>query len=77
MRSELALDLGARAGRASLAPKVWESSLVPYRRTGYRTAVMHHGKLRERGTHDELLAKHGIYAKLYRLHFAEHGAART
>ena len=39
--------------------------------------VMHHGKLRERGTHDELLAKQGIYAKLYRLQFAEHGAARS
>ncbi len=39
--------------------------------------VMHHGKLRERGTHDELLAKHGIYAKLYRLQFAEHSPART
>lgn len=29
--------------------------------------VMHHGQLREQGTHQELLAKNGIYKKLYDL----------
>lgn len=33
--------------------------------------VMHRGRLRESGTHDELLAKNGIYAKLYQLQFSE------
>ena len=32
--------------------------------------VMHRGQLRERGTHEELLAQNGIYARLYRLQFA-------
>jgi ATP-binding cassette subfamily B protein len=36
--------------------------------------VMHRGKLREQGTHDELLAKGGIYARLYQLQFSEAGA---
>jgi ATP-binding cassette subfamily B multidrug efflux pump len=33
--------------------------------------VMHHGQLREMGTHQELLAMHGIYWKLYQLQYKE------
>jgi ATP-binding cassette subfamily B protein len=33
--------------------------------------VLHHGKLRERGTHAELLAQGGIYARLHALQFRE------
>jgi len=33
--------------------------------------VMHRGRLRESGTHDELLAQNGIYARLYQLQFSE------
>jgi len=33
--------------------------------------VLHHGKLRESGTHAELLAANGIYAKLHALQFRE------
>lgn len=36
-----------------------------------RILVMHRGKLRESGTHEELLRMNGIYAKLYALQFAE------
>ncbi len=35
-----------------------------------RILVMHHGVLREEGTHRELLAKGGLYARLYQLQFA-------
>jgi ATP-binding cassette subfamily B protein len=35
--------------------------------------VLHHGQVRERGTHRELLAKRGLYERLYRL---QAGAAR-
>jgi ATP-binding cassette subfamily B multidrug efflux pump len=37
-----------------------------------RIIVLHRGQVREVGTHTELLAKGGIYAKLYRLQFTEH-----
>jgi ABC-type multidrug transport system fused ATPase/permease subunit len=38
--------------------------------------VLHQGRVAETGTHEELLAHEGIYAKLYRLQFAreEHAA---
>ena len=29
--------------------------------------VLHHGQVRERGTHRELMAKRGLYERLYRL----------
>jgi len=34
-----------------------------------RILVMHRGELREQGTHEELLAKRGIYARLYELQY--------
>ena len=33
--------------------------------------VLHHGEIRERGTHAELLAQKGLYERLYRLQFEE------
>lgn len=36
-----------------------------------RILVMHHGRLREQGTHDELLKVGGIYHRLYRLQFGQ------
>lgn len=38
--------------------------------TADRILVMHKGELREQGTHGELLAMDGIYARLYRLQYA-------
>ena len=35
-----------------------------------RIIVMHHGRIREAGTHQELLAMDGIYKKLYTLQLA-------
>ena len=32
--------------------------------------MLHHGEVREVGTHEELLARGCIYAKLHRLQFA-------
>jgi len=36
--------------------------------------VMHHGRLVEQGTHDELLARAGLYARLHELSFAARAA---
>ncbi len=41
-----------------------------------RILVLHHGELREEGSHGELMALDGLYARLYRLQFAaQEGAA--
>lgn len=36
-----------------------------------RIYVLHHGELREQGSHEELLALRGLYWKLYRLQYAD------
>ncbi len=39
-----------------------------------RILVLHHGELAEDGTHEELLAKGGIYARLHQVQFKDDGA---
>lgn len=38
-----------------------------------RILVLHHGELREQGTHEELLARGGLYARLHALQFVQIG----
>jgi len=40
-----------------------------------RIIVMHHGEIREMGSHQELLAQRGLYWKLYRLQYADRAIA--
>jgi ATP-binding cassette subfamily B protein len=40
-----------------------------------RIYVLHHGELREEGTHEELLERRGLYWRLYQLQYADQ--ART
>jgi ATP-binding cassette subfamily B protein len=42
-----------------------------------RILVLHHGQVAERGTHAELLARRGLYERLYRLQVGEAAAARA
>ncbi len=42
-----------------------------------RILVLHHGELREQGTHRELLARGGLYARLYELQFARNAPTGT
>ena len=39
--------------------------------------VLHHGQLRESGTHQELLAQRGIYYKLFELQYRDESAPNT
>jgi len=40
-----------------------------------RILVLHRGELREEGTHQELLERGGLYARLHELQFVQHGPA--
>lgn len=42
-----------------------------------RIIAMHHGEVREIGTHEQLLAKNGLYSRLYRLQFSAEQSANT
>ena len=48
------------------------SVVIAHRLSTIRNAdqilVLHHGEVRERGRHSDLVAQDGIYARLYRLH---------
>jgi ATP-binding cassette subfamily B protein len=59
----------ALAGRTSL--------VIAHRLATVRDAdeilVVHAGRVAERGTHDELLARGGLYAELYRTQFSRPG----
>ena len=59
------------AGRTSV---VIAHRLATIRRVD-RIVVIHHGEVRETGTHAELLAADGLYARLYQLQFADQRAA--
>lgn len=54
------------AGRTSLVIAHRLSTVV----NADRILVMHHGEVREEGTHEELLARGGLYARLHELQFA-------
>jgi ATP-binding cassette subfamily B protein len=40
-----------------------------------RIYVLHHGRVAESGSHEELLAAEGLYHRLYRLQYAEEASA--
>jgi ATP-binding cassette subfamily B protein len=50
------------------------SIVIAHRLSTIRSAdnilVMHHGKIREKGRHDELLALSGIYYRLHQLQYS-------
>ncbi|MCU1349837.1 MAG: ABC-type multidrug transport system, ATPase and permease component [Acidobacteria bacterium] len=51
------------------------SHLIAHRLSTIRSAdeilVFHHGEIRERGTHEELMATNGLYRKLYEIQYRE------
>jgi ATP-binding cassette subfamily B protein len=42
-----------------------------------RIIVLHHGEIREQGTHQELLAQRGLYWRLYKLQYADGARQET
>ncbi len=68
-------DTEARISRAMEATLEGRTAIVIAHRLSTvraadRIVVLHRGQVAEEGTHDELLAKQGLYTRLHRLHFA-------
>ena len=68
-------EVEARIERATAEVMRGRTSLVIAHRLStvqgaVRILVMHHGELREEGTHAELLDRGGLYARLHELQFA-------
>jgi ATP-binding cassette subfamily B protein len=59
------------AGRTTIAIAHRLSTIV----SATEILVMHHGEVRERGTHEQLLEAGGLYSRLYRLEGAALGGA--
>jgi ATP-binding cassette subfamily B protein len=73
-------DTEARIQRAVLTVLEGRTSIVIAHRLSTiehvdRILVFHHGRLTEQGTHRELIARNGIYARLHALHFADDTAS--
>ncbi len=55
------------------------SIVIAHRLSTIRSAdtilVFHHGEIRERGTHEELMATDGLYRKLYEIQYRETAVA--
>ena len=58
-------------GRTSLVIAHWLSTV----QGADQILVLHHGEIRERGTHGELLRRGGLYARLHELQFVRSGTA--
>ena len=69
-RLQVALD-AVMEGRTSIVIAHRLSTI----RAADRIVVFHKGRVAENGTHDELLAEGGLYARLYRMQFAHERAA--
>jgi ATP-binding cassette subfamily B multidrug efflux pump len=69
-RLQVALD-AVMEGRTSIVIAHRLSTI----RAADRIVVFHKGRVAENGTHEELLAKGGLYARLYRMQFAHERAA--
>ena len=52
---------------AALASAAWLAHRLSTIQHADKIIVMHHGEIKESGTHQELLAKDGLYKKLYEL----------
>jgi ATP-binding cassette subfamily B multidrug efflux pump len=73
-------DTEARLGRALEETLRQRTALIIAHRLSTvraadRIVVFHRGSIAEQGTHDELLAAGGLYARLYELHFRQEGHA--
>ncbi|MFO0678675.1 MAG: ABC transporter ATP-binding protein [Polyangiaceae bacterium] len=69
-RLQVALD-AVMEGRTSVVVAHRLSTI----KAANRIVVFHKGRVAEWGTHDELVAKNGVYARLHRLQFAQDEAA--
>ena len=70
----MAANIHAAGPSVTVPTRTFPAARLSTIRSANTILVFHHGQIRERGTHDELMEHAGLYRKLYEIQYRETAA---